>query len=766
MKKRFIGLLLTFCLIMVLIPSTAWAAEIVDSGICGDDLTWSLDKAGTLTISGTGPMADYTYSSAAPWFSYRESITALNIGSDVTSIGDFAFYRCRYLGDVEIPDSVQNVGMLAFNGCGTIEKITIGSGLNSIGELAFDCGGLLEFSVSTANSTYCSVDGVLFSKDMTQLIRFPAYYAGQYVIPDEVQDLERYAFSDSSRLTSIVLPEGLASISFGAFRECSVLESIYIPLSVKSIEYAAFQNSGIKHIWYAGTSDQWSNIAIGGENDPLSTAEIHYSADDIGQIPDSDIHWAISEDGTLTISGTGAMPNRSVGVATDYYLYWELINRVVVENGITSIGDFAFQALSYVTEAEIADSVQSIGIAAFGNCRSLVQISFGSNVRSIGHDAFSGCSNLEEVYYGGSEKQWNEISVDYHNSELMSANIHFSATDSPDYSCGDNLKWSIDGNTLNISGTGAMYDYSETSTAPWMNYMDTVQSIVIEDGATHIGNYAFWQFAGVKSAVIPDSVKTIGILAFNGDGNLESVTIGSGISKIGTRAFNYCLKLSDVYYNGTEEQWDAVTVESNNDPLQNAAFHYREATAPIDPTRPDEPQTMSFTDVPENAYYTDAVAWAVKNNITAGTSSTTFSPNDGCTRAQVVTFLWRAAGSPEVSNDAAFSDVPAGQYYTKAVAWAVANNITAGIGNGKFAPNDICTRGQIVTFLWRYENSPATSGGSFSDVPSSAFYAEPVAWAVANGITVGVGNNRFAPNDTCTRAQIVTFLYRDMIQGE
>lgn len=344
----------------------------------------------------------------------------------------------------------------------------------------------------------------------------------------------------------------------------------------------------------------------------------------------------------------------------------------------------------------------------------------------------------------------------------MSANIHFGATDSSDYSCGDNLRWSIDGNTLNISGTGAMYDYSESSTAPWMNYMDTVQSIVIEDSATYIGNYAFWQFKGVKTAVIPDSVKTIGILAFNGDSNLESVTIGSGISKIGTRAFNYCFKLSDVYYNGTGEQWDAVTIEDNNDNLQNAAFHYREATAPTDPTKPDEPQTTSFTDVPENAYYADAVAWAVENNITAGTSSTTFSPNDGCTRAQVVTFLWRAAGSPEVSNDAAFSDVPAGQYYSKAVAWAIANNITAGVGNGKFAPNDICTRGQIVTFLWRYENSPAVYGASFNDVASSAYYAEPVAWAVANGITVGVGNNRFAPNDTCTRAQIVTFLYRDM----
>lgn len=168
-----------------------------------------------------------------------------------------------------------------------------------------------------------------------------------------------------------------------------------------------------------------------------------------------------------------------------------------------------------------------------------------------------------------------------------------------------------------------------------------------------------------------------------------------------------------------------------------------------------------FVDVPKDAYYADAVDWAVKNDITTGTSETTFSPNEGCTRAQVVTFLWRAAGEPEATTTRTFSDVSADQYYATAVAWAVENDITQGIGDSKFGPDQTCTRGQIVTFLWRYQHTPVpTTNASFSDVADTAYYAQPVAWAAENKITNGVGDNKFAPNDTCTRAQVVTFLYR------
>ena len=171
-----------------------------------------------------------------------------------------------------------------------------------------------------------------------------------------------------------------------------------------------------------------------------------------------------------------------------------------------------------------------------------------------------------------------------------------------------------------------------------------------------------------------------------------------------------------------------------------------------------------FTDVPSGAYYEDAVIWAVKKDITSGTSATTFNPDGSCTRAQAVTFLWRAAGSPEPKSAAMpFTDVPAGSYFEKAVLWAVENGITKGTSDTTFSPDASCTRAQIVTFLWRAGGSPAVSGNSaFSDVAADAYYAAAVAWAEKNGVTGGIGGGLFGSDNTCTRAQIVTFLHRAM----
>ena len=169
-----------------------------------------------------------------------------------------------------------------------------------------------------------------------------------------------------------------------------------------------------------------------------------------------------------------------------------------------------------------------------------------------------------------------------------------------------------------------------------------------------------------------------------------------------------------------------------------------------------------FTDVHAEDYYYDAVLWAAQEGVTGGTSDTLFAPNAGCTRAQAVTFLWRAAGSPEPkSADLPFTDVPADAYYAKAVAWAVENNVAKGVSETAFAPDTSCTRAQIVTFLWRAQQSPASGGENpFADVPAAAYYYNAVLWAVENDVAKGVSETAFAPNDNCTRAQIVTLIYR------
>ncbi len=170
-----------------------------------------------------------------------------------------------------------------------------------------------------------------------------------------------------------------------------------------------------------------------------------------------------------------------------------------------------------------------------------------------------------------------------------------------------------------------------------------------------------------------------------------------------------------------------------------------------------------FNDVNEDAYYFEPVLWAVDNGITAGVSATKFAPDQSCTRAQIVAFLWRAAGCPDVVGVTnPFKDVPVDAYYTEAVLWAVENGITAGVSPTKFGPDEVCTRAQIVTFLWRAfgEQEPTATTNPFKDVPANAYYAKAVLWAVENNITAGLSQTKFGPNSPCTRGQVVSFLYR------
>ena len=173
-----------------------------------------------------------------------------------------------------------------------------------------------------------------------------------------------------------------------------------------------------------------------------------------------------------------------------------------------------------------------------------------------------------------------------------------------------------------------------------------------------------------------------------------------------------------------------------------------------------EIETLDFADVSTDAYYYEAVKWAAKKGITGGIGNGLFGPNQPCTRAQIVTFLWRAAGSPEPKSMSSFSDVSADSYYAKAVAWAVENGITTGTGDGKFSPDATCTRAQSVTFLFRAIGKLVDSKAEFSDVLTDSYYANAVAWAVENGVTNGIGDGLFGPDNSCTRAQIVTFLFR------
>ena len=298
---------------------------------------------------------------------------------------------------------------------------------------------------------------------------------------------------------------------------------------------------------------------------------------------------------------------------------------------------------------------------------------------------------------------------------------------------------------LTVSGSGECTDVWKKN-----YHVNSVNKIVIESGITSTGQYSFCGCAYAKSIEIADGVTRIGRGSFTQCYALDYIIIPRSVTTIEQTAFGGGDPIQDVYYCGNSAQWGKIDIGTYNNNLLTAKFHYNY-----------DPYAINFSDVYSDAYYYDAVQWAVKNEVTAGVGGNRFDPDRQCTRGQVVTFLWRAAGKPIVSTNVSFTDVQSGAFYYEAVKWAVTNGITQGVGGNRFAPNDTCTRGQVVTFLHRAENLPSASPvSSFSDVPATAFYYDAVNWAVSNDITKGVGNNRFAPNNTCTRGQVVTFLYR------
>ena len=273
--------------------------------------------------------------------------------------------------------------------------------------------------------------------------------------------------------------------------------------------------------------------------------------------------------------------------------------------------------------------------------------------------------------------------------------------------------------------------------------------------------YAHWTYTGGSSSGGGVSTYVITVdSAKNGDvtSSHKSASKGTTVTLTVEPDEGYTLETLTV----TDKNGDEIRVKEKNGKYtftMPASKVYVEATF-----MEDNSMLNFFVDVPADAYYYDAVLWAAENGITGGVDDTHFAPNATCTRAQAVTFLWRAAGSPAPKSDVnPFTDVKAGSYYYDAVLWAVENGITKGTSDTMFSPDATCTRAQIVTFLWRANGSPAVSGNSaFTDVASDAYYAAAVTWAEKNDVTGGIGGGLFGSNNKCTRAQIVTFIYRSV----
>ncbi len=447
---------------------------------------------------------------------------------------------------------------------------------------------------------------------------------------------------------------------------------------------------------------------------------------------------------TLTVSGTGPMDDYGADYSYDYTPWFDLqheeaIRSVVIEPGVTSIGNGAFQWCEALTSVTIPDTVTSIEDGAFYFCTALPTVTIPQSVTNIGIDAFSICKNLTSINVDAANKNYTSVDGVLFSKDMMVLYKH-------------------------PGGKSGSYQVPSGVTSIAENAFavcESLTSVTIPESVTSIGEGAFAECSSLTSVTIPGGVTSIGAYTLELCESLTSVTIPASVTSIGGFAFYDCDALKDVYYGGSESQWAQIDIDNSqygNYSLTKAAIHYNSGAA-------DPKPSTGFTDVPANAYYANAVKWAVENKITTGATATTFDPNGNCTRAQIVTFLWRAYGEQEPQSMVSpFSDVTdPNAYYYKAVLWAVEKKITTGATAATFDPNGTCTRGQAVTFQWRAADKPPASGGkTFGDVADGAFYADAVKWAVENKITTGATATTFDPNGTCTRGQIVTFLYRDL----
>lgn len=673
-------------------------SEALGSGSIDGGLSWSLSRSGALTISGSGKMPDFSsVANAAPWDKQKDKIQSAVIESGVQSISGGAFSGCTALEKVSISDTVAQIDLNAFDGC----------------------TALAEFEVAADNKAFLSVGGVLFSADK-ELLRYPVGKSADYAVPSGTVAIAGGAFKDYAKLESLVIPDSVISIGESAFENCAALKRITLPKSITKLEASCF-------------------------------------------------------------SGCTALAE------------------ITLPDGVKTLGEKVFSGCAALKSVKIPAEVTVIPTEAFSGCSSLESITIPKSVSHINERAFDGCTALKKVDYLGSDTDWGQVTKETGNNALDNAEKSFTRTDHEHKytdtvipptctergctvhlcACGDKREDSYTP-PLGHSYKGGIcvrcgildpnkdiphkHDFIPIVTKPtcltegFTTYACSCGECYTKDYVSAVGHKT--QLQNAKAA----GCMTGG---YTGD---EVCTVCGKVFKQGSVIFALghdpqparvkAPTCTESGYTGDLICMRCGDMTQIGKTVAAAGHKFFGGVCSVCGTKGAE-AVPEFDDVKPGAFYFDAVQWAVKNGITNGTGKSTFSPNDVCSRYQIVMFLWRAAGQPEAKAAVSFADVKHGDIFYEAVQWAVERGITKGTSSTSFSPFAPCTRGQIVTFLYRSAGSPAISGTcDFSDVSAGSFCHDAVIWASSEGITNGTSAGRFSPNEGCTRAQVVTFLYR------
>ena len=530
------------------------ADGVIASGECGaqgDNLTWVLAEDDTLTISGTGAMQDFY---EAPWYTNRDNIKTVVLEPGVASIGESAFSGCRSLTGVSIPESVSSIGKSAFSGCWGLTGVSIPAGVTSIGDYTFsgcssltsvnipesvasigssafyDCRSLTSVTIpagvvsigESAFSGCSSLTSVAIPAGVAS-IGYGTFYGCTSLtsvsIPESVSSIGGSAFSGCTSLTSVSIPESVASIGSSAFSGCTSLTSVTIPAGVTGIAGWTFHNcsslssvtipatvtsigekafafcSRLKDVYYGGGQPQWEQIAIAAENEPLTQAEIHCKDVPFTGIcgaQGTNLTWTLTEDGTLTISGSGAMRDyndNNSSTRAPWKTNQGKIKTVVLEPGVASIGEYAFYECSSLTGVTIPVGVASIGNSAFSGCTSLSSVSIPEGVTSVANRAFYGCSSLTSITIPGSVTSIGK-SAFCGCSSLTGVTIPAGVTSIANrafYGCSSLTSITIPGSVTSI-GSDAFYDCSSLTDITFWHRAEDL--LTIGDGAFGLRNAA------------------------------------------------------------------------------------------------------------------------------------------------------------------------------------------------------------------------------------------------------------------------------------
>ena len=548
------------CCLLVMVTSGADA-----SGTCGadgDNLTWSFDSStGKLTISGTGEMKEYNSISSVPWDSYRNSIKTIEIAEGVTSIGDYAFYGCRSLTSIEIPSSVTSIGDRAFAQCYSLTSIEIPEGVTSIGIQAFDnCYSLTNIEIPSSvtiiggsafwgcssltsvtfgeNSQLTSIgdDAFIYCSNLTSVtfgensqltsIGYGAFSRCSSLTSvifgenSQLASIGDNAFSGCESLTSIEIPSSVTSIGDNAFYGCSNLTSIEIPSSVTSIGDLAFSSCSSLYVIYNNSdlpltpgSSRYGYVALNAKLIVDKDGNKIYKNDGAEYIDTEDGFLFRKQNGKYQLTAyfgkeeTVTLPDDINGNSYEIYQMCGVHN-VIIPEGVTSIGDYAFSSCRSLTSVEIPSSVTSIGGYAFWGCSSLTSIEIPSSVTSIGDNAFSNCRSLTSIDIPSSVTSIGSR-VFWGCSNLTSITVD---DNNPSYRSIDGVLFSKDQTIL------VCYPEGKTET-----------TYTIPEGVTSIGDDAFEYCSSLTSIEIPSSVTSIGYGAFDGCRSLKYNEYDNGL---------------------------------------------------------------------------------------------------------------------------------------------------------------------------------------------------------------------------------------------